>query len=161
VLSGVLVRVSDPFSSNRRGSLYTRCKKCGGIPRQSLQIPGHSPCIFCTHMDLRHAVDDLLEPAFVLPDQMSRRAACGARESATHRLMLGILRDAVDLYLKALVPGNRVAAKRLREVIAWFASSDRQWPFSFERICEALSLEPEYIRMGLHRQGRQSREAIN
>jgi hypothetical protein len=109
-------------------------------------------------MDLRHAVDDLLEPAFVLPDQMSRRAACGARESATHRLMLGILRDAVDLYLKALVPGNRVAAKRLREVIAWFASNDRQWPFSFERICEALGLEPEYIRMGLYRQGRQSRE---
>jgi len=109
-------------------------------------------------MDLRHAVDDLLEPAFVLPDQMSRRAACGARESATHRLMLGILRDAVDLYLKALVPGNRVAAKRLREVIAWIASNDRQWPFSFERICEALALEPEYIRMGLYRQGRQSRE---
>jgi hypothetical protein len=105
-------------------------------------------------MDLRHAVDDLLEPAFVLPDQMSRGARCGARESATHRLMLGILRDAVDLYLKSLQPGNRVAAKRLREVVAWFASNDRQWPFSFERICEALSLEPEYIRGGLYRYGR-------
>ena len=33
-------------------------------------------------MDLRQAVDDLLEPAFVLPDQISRRAQCGARESA-------------------------------------------------------------------------------
>src|SRR5262249_9548500 len=103
-------------------------------------------------------VDDLLEPAFVLPDQMSRRAACGARGSATHRLMLGILRDAVDLYLKALVPGNRVAAKRLREVIAWFSSNDRQWPFSFERICAAPSREPKYIRRGLYRQSRQPRE---
>jgi len=74
--------------------------------------------------------------------------------------MLGILRDAVDLYLKALVPGNRVAAKRLREVIAWIGSNDRQWPFSFERICEALNLEPEYIRTGLYRQGRQSRELM-
>ena len=74
--------------------------------------------------------------------------------------MLGILRDAVDLYLKALTPGNRVAAKRLREVIAWFASNDRQWPFSFERICEALSLEPEYIRSGLYRHGRRSRDDV-
>ncbi len=108
-------------------------------------------------MDLRHAVDELLEPAFVLPDQLSRRAQCGARESAVHRLMLGILRDAVDLYLKALTPGNRVAAKRLRGVVAWFSSDDRQWPFSFERICEALGLEAEYIRGGLYRQSRQRR----
>jgi hypothetical protein len=71
--------------------------------------------------------------------------------------MLGILRDAVDLYLKALTPGNRVAAKRLREVVAWFASSDRTWPFSFERICEALNFDPEYIRGGLYRVGRQRR----
>jgi hypothetical protein len=104
-------------------------------------------------MDLRHAVDDLLEPAFILPEQMHRRAACGARESAIHRLMLGILRDAVDMYLKALTPGNRVPAKRLREVVAWFASHDRQWPFSFERICEALGFDSEYIRGGLYRRG--------
>jgi hypothetical protein len=111
-----------------------------------------------TRMDLRHAVDDLLEPAFVLPDQLARRAGCGARESAVHRLMLGILRDAVDLYLKALTPGNRVATKRLREVVAWFASNDRQWPFSFERICEALGLEADYIRSGLYRRGQRGRE---
>ena len=110
-------------------------------------------------MDLRHAVDELLEPAFVLPEQMSRRATCGARESAIHRLMLGILRDAVDLYLKALTPGNRVAGKRLREVIAWFSSDDRTWPFSFERICEALDFDPDYIRAGLQRQARQRRES--
>ena len=110
-------------------------------------------------MDLRHVVDELLEPAFVLPDQISRRAQCGARESATHRLMLGILRDAVDMYLKALTPGNRVPAKRLREVVAWFSSSDRTWPFSFERICEALGFDPEYIRGGLYRAGRQRRTA--
>jgi hypothetical protein len=110
-------------------------------------------------MDLRHAVDDLLEPAFVLPEQMSRGGQCGARESAPHRLMLGILRDAVDLYLKALTPGNRVATKRLREVVAWFASDDRQWPFSFQRICEALGFDPEYIRSGLYRRGRRVRES--
>lgn len=112
-------------------------------------------------MDLRHAVDDLLEPAFVLPEQMSRGGQCGARESATHRLMLGILRDAVDLYLKALTPGNRVATKRLREVVAWFASDDRQWPFSFQRICEALNFDAEYIRTGLYRRGRRVRETTS
>ncbi len=103
-------------------------------------------------MDLRHVVDDLLEPAFVLPDQMSRSGRWTARESATHRLMLGILRDAVELYLKSLVPGNRIPAKRLREVVSWFASHDREWPFSFERICEALSFDADYLRSGLYRQ---------
>jgi hypothetical protein len=110
-------------------------------------------------MDLRHVVDDLLEPAFVLPEQVARRAQCGARESATHRLMLGILRDAVDLYLKAMTPGNRVAGKRLREVVTWFASTDRTWPFSFERICEALGFDPEYIRGGLYRVSRRRTDA--
>lgn len=103
-------------------------------------------------MDLRHVVDDLLEPAFVLPDQLSRSGRWTARESATHRLMLGILRDAVELYLKSLVPGNRIPAKRLREVVNWFGSHDREWPFSFERICEALSFEADYLRSGLYRQ---------
>jgi hypothetical protein len=109
-------------------------------------------------MDLRHAADDLLEPALVLPEQMSRRTVLGARQSAPHRLMLGILRDAVDLYLKATRPGNHVSPKHVREVAAWFASDDRQWPFSFERICEALGLEADYLRAGLHRYWRRSVE---
>ena len=68
------------------------------------------------------------------------------------RLMAAVLEDAIHVLRKR--PRSRAG----REAREWLHSVDRSWPFSFERICEALSLEPEYIRMGLYRQGRQSRE---
>jgi hypothetical protein len=33
-----------------------------------------------------------------------------------------------------------------REVDAWFASDDRQWPFSFRNVCRALGLDPDDVR---------------
>jgi hypothetical protein len=44
-----------------------------------------------------------------------------------------------------------MAPSRRREILAWFASPDRTWLFSFERICEALELDPDYLRRGLWR----------
>ena len=31
----------------------------------------------------------------------------------------------------------------------WIESGEREWPFSYENICEVLGLNPEYIRRGL------------
>jgi hypothetical protein len=94
----------------------------------------------------------IIEPMVVLPDQMQRRARCGARESSAHRLMLGILEDAVHLFPKARDPRSRLTKRQRRELIAWFASSDRRWLFSFERICEALDIDADSLRrrIGVH-----------
>lgn len=88
-------------------------------------------------------------PAAILPEQFKAKARCGARESAIHRLMLGILRDAVELFFKATDPTSRIPARHRREVLAWFSSRDRRWIFSFERICDALGLDSSYLRRGL------------
>ncbi|MGH7896032.1 MAG: hypothetical protein ACREQL_15275 [Candidatus Binatia bacterium] len=96
-------------------------------------------------------MERLVSPQIMLPEQFVRPARCGARESAVHRLMLGVLRDAAELYCKACDPRSRVPRRRVQEVLAWFASRDRTWPFSFERICEALGFDPDYLRRGLRR----------
>jgi len=36
-----------------------------------------------------------------------------------------------------------------REAEAWFCSDDSRWLFSFLPICDALGLEPRYIRLKL------------
>jgi hypothetical protein len=45
----------------------------------------------------------------------------------------------------ALAPDRRV----LSAAVAYVASSDRRWPFSFENLCEALRLEPRRLRREL------------
>ena len=35
------------------------------------------------------------------------------------------------------------------DVDQWLESNDMTWPFSFASICQALDMEPEYLRRGL------------
>lgn len=94
-------------------------------------------------------VRGLIGVEILLPAQQGRGPRVQARYSSTHRLMLGVLQDAVESYRKACDPARRVSPRTRREVCSWFASHDRTWPFSFERICEALDLDPDYLRRGL------------
>lgn len=81
----------------------------------------------------------------VLPEQLCPRARCGARESSAHRLMLGILEDAVHLYANQ----RGRLSRQQRELSDWFASPDRRWLYSFERICEALDFDADTLRRRL------------
>lgn len=93
-----------------------------------------------------------LEPVVILPEQMRRPARLGARESSAFRLMVGVLEDAVDLYRKACDPCGRMPPRHRRELSSWFESTERHWPFSFERICEVLSMDPDGVRRRLRAQ---------
>jgi len=56
------------------------------------------------------------------------------------RLMAAVLEDAVNVLRKR--PRSRAG----REAGEWMSSRDTTWPFSYERICEALDLDPETVR---------------
>ena len=103
---------------------------------------------------------NLIGVEVVLPEQFTRPAPCGARHSSIHRLMLGVLRDAIDLYCRAADPSRYVSPRERREVRSWFESRDRRWLFSFERICEALDLNSDYVRRGLHSKARRFDQAF-
>jgi hypothetical protein len=93
-------------------------------------------------------LDDKI-PDAILPSQFCEESALLADAPGEHRLLLAVLKDAIHIYCTAGASWRRRNQRRFREVEEWFGSDDRQWLFSFERICEALDLDPQYLRRGL------------
>jgi hypothetical protein len=84
----------------------------------------------------------------VLPSQFFRSPSLLQPEK---RLMLAVLEEAVQSYVRyAGEPGAR-ARRIFAENAAWFGSDDASSPFSFVNICHALDFEPSYLRAGLCR----------
>jgi len=65
--------------------------------------------------------------------------------------MLAVLEDAVGTYQKYAFSRERNGERLFAEAEEWIESSEREWPYSFGNICDALGLEDEFVRMGLRR----------
>ena len=70
------------------------------------------------------------------------------------RLMVAVLQGVVDdhwgsVYRRAAGYGSPTNRRRLRAAVAYVANRDRRWPFSFENLCEALSLDSGRLRRSL------------
>lgn len=91
---------------------------------------------------------DVLPPDSVLPPGFFNVAEALLPE---RRLMLAVLEAAVsDVQKYATAPSGR--GKRLfAEAEAWFGSTATGRPLDFEYICQALGLDPSFIRAGLQR----------
>jgi hypothetical protein len=69
-----------------------------------------------------------------------------SRGSGEHRLMLAVLEDGIRTLLRhAHATGGRAARLR-REALDWLVVSDYANVFAFERVCEALAIEPDRLR---------------
>jgi hypothetical protein len=64
-------------------------------------------------------------------------------------LMLAVLQDAITCLRKYRTSGSRGNKRLFDEANDWIQSDDRDWPFSFNNVCEAVSLNPGYLRRGL------------
>ena len=92
-------------------------------------------------------------PATIVPAQYfdgtpGRHVPAGIRG-----LMVAILEDAIDVYLKhrgAILRDKRTLYLRARR---WFASNDRTYVFSFLRITESLGIDPSLVRKALLKAG--------
>jgi hypothetical protein len=82
----------------------------------------------------------------VLPAQFFARTRTQAGEQ---RLMAAILEDAVFTYCVPHAARSRGGTRAVREAREWIDSTDRSWLFSFERICDALGLDVQFIRRGV------------
>lgn len=79
---------------------------------------------------------------------LSREAALEAGPS--NRLLLAVLEEALIAFQRGVaVTDYNNARKNFLEAKEWIASDDDKWPFAFLVVCEALSIDPEYIRTGL------------
>jgi hypothetical protein len=92
-----------------------------------------------------------LEPETILPSQFFERFQIDASLQPEKRLMLAVLEDAVGTFQKFATASGRRGRRLFAEAEEWFSSEDTAWPFAFRNICQALSLEPSYIRSGLRR----------
>jgi hypothetical protein len=92
-----------------------------------------------------------LEPETILPSQFFDRFQIDASLQPEKRLMLAVLEDAVGTFQKYVGVSTRRGQRLLGEVEEWFAEPASEWPFGFETICQALNLEPAYLRTGLER----------
>jgi hypothetical protein len=86
----------------------------------------------------------------VLPHQFGPLQPSASRRPE-HRLMLAVLEDAVRTYQQTMLCRAEHGGRLLRETEDWFASDDAAWPFSFTAVCEALDLEPAWVRARLER----------
>jgi hypothetical protein len=63
--------------------------------------------------------------------------------------MFAILLDAVECFQKySLLPGQ-YADRLFKDTEHWIFKDDHKWPFSFMNICEAVEMDPNYLRKGL------------
>jgi hypothetical protein len=99
----------------------------------------------------------MVEPDTMTPLQFFDRIFAEASLVPEKRLMLAVLEDAIAAYQRAYVQPREdeepvvAAPPEEHDVEAWLASDDMSWPFSFASICQALDMEPDYLRGGLAR----------
>ena len=91
----------------------------------------------------RDTLPDTFVPEALLPEQYFDRWAARASDSPEKRLMFAVLLDAVI----QLQGRNQKDAAEAEE---WIRGTDcEESPFSFRNICEALGINPTYLRRGL------------
>lgn len=74
------------------------------------------------------------------------------------RLMLAILEDAVSRYQDNLLSQDKRGKRLFADAEDWIVEAGSDWIFSFENVCEALGLNPAYVRQGLLRWKEKNRQ---
>ncbi|TFH28600.1 MAG: hypothetical protein E4H00_08490 [Myxococcales bacterium] len=95
----------------------------------------------------------MIEPELVLPEQFFSSLAKQPAIESERRLMLAVLEDAVSCYQRFALARDARGRAEFEEARRWIESDEREWPYSYENICEVLGLNPTYIREGLRRRG--------
>ena len=93
----------------------------------------------------------LYEPESLLPAQFF-----GAQEkddgiAAERAIMQAMLADAVDCYQRYALARDTRGATLFDEAHRWIHSGDREWPLSYENVCDVLDLDADRLREGLSR----------
>jgi len=88
----------------------------------------------------------ILEPDIFLPSQFYGNGALSRKLEGEKRLMIAILKDAVECLEKHR--GSRSSAGKIsyQSAIEWVEDTDTEWLYSFTNICDLLGFDPNYLR---------------
>lgn len=88
----------------------------------------------------------MMQLDIILPSQHFRPRRTQAPE---HRLMIAVLRDALDCLEKYRFATGRHGRRLFHEAKQWFLADETEWPYSFECICGFLDLDANAVRQRL------------
>jgi hypothetical protein len=71
--------------------------------------------------------------------------------SPERELMVAVLEEALADYQRCWKARDKKGMEQFADAQAWILESDSEWIFSFINCCEALGIEPGYLRRGLVR----------
>ncbi|MBM4256340.1 MAG: hypothetical protein FJ147_10620 [Deltaproteobacteria bacterium] len=89
----------------------------------------------------------MFEPDVLLPEQV--RALQGKRLTSEQRLLYAVLEEAVHSFRTYVWAGRPREKQIFRDAEEWFESADTSWFFSFINVCDALGLDPDYVRRAM------------
>jgi hypothetical protein len=88
----------------------------------------------------------ILEPDIFLPSQFYGSGGLSRQLEGEKRLMIAILKDAVECLEKYRSARSSTARSHYENAIDWIKDTDTEWLFSFTNICDLLGFDPNYMR---------------
>jgi len=85
----------------------------------------------------------LFQPYVILPAQHFNSPRMRSPEQ---RLMMAVLDDAVRCVAKYRFLTDTRGRRLFHEAKQWLLATEPHWPYSFERICAALDIDPGAVR---------------
>ncbi len=102
-----------------------------------------------TGLSLEERVTSLFQPDTLLPEQYLDTYRRKLHLEPEKKLMLAILEDAIACYQKYLFARDFKGKALFQEAAEWIRPGAGEGVFAFDSVCEALGLNPEYVRRGL------------
>lgn len=91
------------------------------------------------------------DPDVILPEQFYDRPAGLEEVSGERALMLAVLEDGIRCFQEHIQSPHVRPRLLARQAEKWIRSEDWEWPFSFNNVCESLSLDPDSLRAAILR----------
>ena len=103
----------------------------------------------------------IFQPDTLIPAQYLATYQRRFHLDAERSLMFAVLQDAIVCFQDNFKATCKRKRSLYHDAEEWILSDDRFYLFSFENICEALGIDPAYVRQGLMRwkQSRQQQTA--
>ncbi|MEX0804438.1 MAG: hypothetical protein WD688_14145 [Candidatus Binatia bacterium] len=102
----------------------------------------------------------ILEPDIFLPSQFYGTGGLSRQLEGEKRLMIAILKDAVECLDKYRDARNISGHSHYQNALEWVEDNSTDWLFSFNNICDLLGFDPDYLRaVLLKKEGRSEKPA--
>lgn len=102
-----------------------------------------------TGLSMEERVTSLFQPDTLLPEQFLETFRRKLYLEPEKKLMLAILEDAVACFQKYVFARDSKGKLLFSDAEEWIEESRGNGIFSFDSVCEALGLSPDYLRRGL------------